>query len=100
MYWNINSNTEDKAIYVSGTACQVFGHAEWCPAGGATDDWYSSLGIKYAYTFELIEDDMDGVCDKNDIQEFELQMMVREDFTVTITWLKAPTSFFPFKTLC
>ena len=40
MYWNINSNTEDKAIYVSGTACQVFGHMEWCPAGGATDDWY------------------------------------------------------------
>ena len=99
MYWKIKTKTEDKAIYVSGTACQAFGHAKWCPAGGATDDWYGSLGIKYAYTFELIEDDKDGVCDKNDIQEFELQMMVHEDFTITISWLKVPTSAFTFKTL-
>ena len=63
MYWKIKTNTEDRAIYVPGTACQVFGHAEGCAAGGATDDWYSSLGIPYSYTWELPQGDSDGFHD-------------------------------------
>ena len=34
---------------------QVFD--KWGYAGGATDDWYSSAGIAYSYTWELPEAD-------------------------------------------
>ena len=34
--------SSDKELYVPGTAYQVFDR--WGLAGGATDDWYSSLG--------------------------------------------------------
>ena len=37
---------------------KVFGR--WGFAGGATDDWYISLGIPYSFTFELPERDADG----------------------------------------
>ena len=37
---------------------QVFDR--WGFAGGATDDWYSSIGIPYSYTWELPEGDEDG----------------------------------------
>ena len=30
---------------------------KWGYAGGATDDWYSSAGIAYSYTWELPEAD-------------------------------------------
>ena len=30
---------------------------KWGYAGGATDDWYSSAGIPYSYTWELPEAD-------------------------------------------
>ena len=33
---------------------------KWGFAGGATDDWYSSLGIKYSYTWELPGQDSDN----------------------------------------
>ena len=35
----------------------------WGYAGGATDDWYSSLAIPYSYTWELPEGDSDGFHD-------------------------------------
>ena len=37
---------------------QVFG--KWGFAGGATDDWYVSLGIPYGMTFELPDKDSKG----------------------------------------
>ena len=37
---------------------QVFD--KWGYAGGATDDWYSSAGISYSYTWELPEADRQG----------------------------------------
>ena len=37
---------------------QVFDR--WGYAGGATDDWYSSIGIGYSFTWELPEKDEDG----------------------------------------
>ena len=37
---------------------QVFD--KWGYAGGATDDWYSSTGISYSYTWELPEADRQG----------------------------------------
>lgn len=33
---------------------------KWGYAGGATDDWYSSAGISYSYTWELPEADRRG----------------------------------------
>ena len=33
----------------------------WGYAGGATDDWYKSLGIEYSYTWELPQADEDGL---------------------------------------
>ena len=33
----------------------------WGYAGGATDDWYNSIGIPYSFTWELPQKDLDGV---------------------------------------
>ena len=64
--------TKDREIYVPGTAYQaiissvlitvLIDHViqvfdKWGYAGGATDDWYSSAGIPYSYTWELPEAD-------------------------------------------
>ena len=49
--------TRDRELYVPGTAYQVFDR--WGFAGGATDDWYSSLGITFSYTWELPGQDLD-----------------------------------------
>ena len=40
------------------TLAQVFDR--WGFAGGATDDWYSSIGIPYSYTWELPQEDKNG----------------------------------------
>ena len=37
---------------------QVFDR--WGYAGGATDDWYNSIGIGYSFTWELPQRDEDG----------------------------------------
>ena len=66
--------TKDRELYVPGTAYQatflpvisqfllINDHViqvfdKWGYAGGATDDWYSSAGIAYSYTWELPEAD-------------------------------------------
>eukprot|EP00088_Acartia_fossae_P024293 TRINITY_DN2525_c0_g1_i3.p1 TRINITY_DN2525_c0_g1~~TRINITY_DN2525_c0_g1_i3.p1 ORF type:complete len:431 (-),score=73.77 TRINITY_DN2525_c0_g1_i3:221-1513(-) len=44
--------------YQPGTAKQVFGN--WGIAGGATDDYYITKGIRYSFTVELPEKDTNG----------------------------------------
>ena len=55
---NVKWSSDDYEIYVPGTAFEVFDR--WGYAGGATDDWYSSIGIGYSFTWELPEKDKDG----------------------------------------
>ena len=65
--------TKDRELYVPGTAYQAISSLpmltlndsfqvfdKWGYAGGATDDWYSSTGISYSYTWELPEADRQG----------------------------------------